>query len=250
MKIGESLNPYSGLSQLNQSLSKANEVSQQISTGNRLTKASVDPSALVISERMKAQITQLTKEAENISMEIMRDQTAEAAYAGITENLQRINELTVQAQNGTLTGEDRAIIEQEISQLTEGISDIAANTQFNATNVIPSGLVEQLGISNISIANPEQASEIISSAIEHVSSLRSEIGGKINANVARANVLEQTAVNTVEAKSRLADTDISAAVSELTDTLNSIKTAVFGVQAKNEIASATLGGIMGFDQYG
>ncbi len=249
MKLGEILNAYSGINQLNSALSKVNKVAEQVASGTRLTKASVDPSALVISERMKAQITDLTRQAENISMAINRDQTADGAYAAVTESLQEISELTVQAGNGILTSEDKAIIQREINQLTAGISEVVASTEFNAQTVLPADLVTDLGIGNINVENPGLSSRIVSDAIEKVSSMRSELGGKMNANIAKSEVLMKTAMNTVEARSRIGDTDFAQAVGQMNSAVMQAKSSIFVLQAKSDVANTTFSGILGIDKY-
>ena len=72
----------------------------------------------------------------NASDGISMVQTAEGALGQVTENLQRMRELAVQASNGTLTQSDRESIQQEMSQLTEQIEMVSENTTFNGRNLL------------------------------------------------------------------------------------------------------------------
>jgi flagellin len=249
MRIGELLNPFLGLNQLKSSMEDVKKAASKISSGSRVAKASDDPSGLVISERMKAQISGLAKKAQNVSMAIQRDKTTEGALASVCGNLEKINELTIQAQNGALTGGDRAIIQQEISQLSQGIKDIAANTQFNGKNLLPSNLPATLDLSSINVGNSALSSEIVSKAIETVSSMRSAIGSRIEANSAQISVLEEMAVNTIAAQSSLGDANTAQSVSRLSSAAMKGKVGVYAIKQKNSIVKSVMTEILGVDKY-
>src|SRR5690606_15602895 len=74
--------------------------------------------------------------ARNANDGISLAQTAEGALGSITENLQRIRELAVQAANGTNSGDDRAALQKEVEQLSQEISRVKDNAHFNGTKLL------------------------------------------------------------------------------------------------------------------
>ena len=91
---------------------------EKLSSGYRINRAADDAAGLSISEKMRAQIRGLNKASANAEDGISFVQTVEGAYAEVTEMLQRMNELAVQAANGTYSESDREAIQNEIDQLT------------------------------------------------------------------------------------------------------------------------------------
>ncbi len=109
---------------------------QRLSSGLRINSAKDDAAGLAISDRMTAQIRGVNQAARNANDGISLAQTAEGALASITDNLQRIRELSVQSANATNSASDRASLQQEVSQLTAEIDRVATQTQFNGTNLL------------------------------------------------------------------------------------------------------------------
>ena len=109
---------------------------QRLSSGLRINSAKDDAAGLAISARMTAQINGLNQAARNANDGISLAQTAEGALGQISDNLQRMRELAVQAANGSNSSSDRTAIQAEISQLQQEITRVANNTQFNGTNLL------------------------------------------------------------------------------------------------------------------
>ena len=117
----------------NRSMSKAME---QLSTGKRINSAADDTAGLAIGNKMTAQIRGLNQAVRNANDAISMIQTAEGATQEITNMLQRMRELTVQASNDTYTKDDRLSLEKEYAQLFSEIDRIAGNTQWNGMNLL------------------------------------------------------------------------------------------------------------------
>ncbi|WP_456267367.1 FliC/FljB family flagellin [Kushneria sp. AK178] len=128
-----SLNAQNNLNKSQQSLNTAIE---RLSSGSRINSAKDDAAGLAISNRMNAQVTGLNQANRNANDGISAAQTAEGALGQVTDNLQRIRELTVQSQNGTLTDTDKTSIQEEITQRLEEIDRISEQTQFNGKNLL------------------------------------------------------------------------------------------------------------------
>ncbi|MCW2279465.1 flagellin [Heliophilum fasciatum] len=109
---------------------------ERLSSGLRINHAGDDAAGLTISEKMRAQIRGLSQAGRNIQDGISLSQTAEGGLAEITNNLQRIRELAVQAANDTLTSDDRAMVQDEVTQLIQGNDQIANSTEFNQITLL------------------------------------------------------------------------------------------------------------------
>ena len=109
---------------------------ERLSTGKRINFAKDDAAGLSISNRMDAQIRGLTMAVKNANDGISLMQTAEGALDEVTNSLQRMRELAVQAVNGTNTAQDRAALDAEVQQLKSEIDRTAKTTQFNSINLL------------------------------------------------------------------------------------------------------------------
>ena len=109
---------------------------EKLSSGYRINKAADDAAGLSISEKMRKQIRGLTQASTNAEDGISCVQTAEGALAEVQDMLQRMNELVVQAANGTNSKNDRQYIQDEIDQLIEEIDRVAETTKFNETYLL------------------------------------------------------------------------------------------------------------------
>ena len=109
---------------------------EKLSSGYRINRAADDAAGLSISEKMRKQIRGLDQASTNASDGISAVQTAEGALTEVHSMLQRMNELAVQAANGTNSESDRASIQDEILQLTTEIDRVAETTKFNETYLL------------------------------------------------------------------------------------------------------------------
>jgi len=112
---------------------------ERLSTGLRINSAKDDAAGLAISERFTAQIKGLNQGVRNANDGISLAQTAEGALGEVTNNLQRIRELAVQASNATNTATDRAALQNEVSALVAEIDRVATQTAFNGTKLLNGG---------------------------------------------------------------------------------------------------------------
>ncbi len=110
--------------------------SEKLATGQRINNAADDAAGLAISEKMRSQIRGLDQASRNAQDGISLIQTAEGGMTEMSEMVQRVRELTVQAANDTNTDEDRQKIDMEISQLGEEISSMSDRVEFNDNKLL------------------------------------------------------------------------------------------------------------------
>ena len=121
---------------LNTSQTSLAQSLQRLSSGLRINSAKDDAAGLAISERFSTQIRGLTQAARNASDGISLAQTAEGALGELTNNLQRIRELAVQAANSTNSASDRNALDQEVQQRLAEVNRIASQTSFNGQKIL------------------------------------------------------------------------------------------------------------------
>ena len=119
-------------------LSKSTE---KLSSGYKINRAADDAAGLSISEKMRKQIRGLTQASTNAEDGISAVQTAEGALQEVQDMLQRMNELSVQASNGTLSESDRQDIQNEVDNLVTEVDRVSETTKFNETYLLKKGTV-------------------------------------------------------------------------------------------------------------
>ena len=239
----KSLVAQNALSVNNRSLSKAME---QLSTGKRINSAADDAAGLAISNKMTAQIRGLNQAVRNANDGISVAQTAEGATQEITNMLQRMRELAVQAANDSNSSADRTALQAEVTELIDEIDRIATDTMFNKTSLLTGSagtsgvLTFQIGansgqtvdvtfsnmstasaglsVSGITISTASGASSAITTidaAIATVDSFRADLGAKINRFTYAIDNMSNISMNTAAARSRIQDADYASATTEL-----------------------------------
>ena len=121
---------------LNVTTSTQAKSTEKLSSGYKINRAADDAAGLTISEKMRKQIKGLDQASTNAEDGVSAVQTAEGALTEVHSMLQRMNELAVQASNGTNSESDRSAIQDEISQLTTEIDRVAETTKFNETYLL------------------------------------------------------------------------------------------------------------------
>jgi flagellin len=109
---------------------------ERLSTGKRINSAKDDAAGLAIATKMTAEIRGLTAAVRNANDGISLTQVAEGAMGEVSNILQRMRELAVQASSGTVSDTDRAGIQKEVEQLKSQVTDIATRTSFNGISML------------------------------------------------------------------------------------------------------------------
>src|SRR5262249_16139827 len=205
---------------------------EKLSSGLRINRAADDAAGLAISEKMRAQINGISRAHQNAMDGISMVQTGEGALNEVHSILQRVRELAVEYNNGTLSTADRPAITAEITQLSAEVGRIVTTTQFNNINLLTGGstVTFQVGANageTIALANPNLGGtyfdnvfstgfstsadiSAIDTAISSIADVRATLG-------AAQNRLEHTITNLATyqeniraAESRIRDVDVAA----------------------------------------
>jgi len=122
--------------QLTKSQGMNDQALERLSSGLRINSAKDDAAGLAISTRFQSQISGLNVATRNSNDGISLAQTAEGALDEITNNLQRIRELSVQSANATNSDSDRDALNNEVDQRIQEVNRIASQTSFNGLKVL------------------------------------------------------------------------------------------------------------------
>lgn len=156
---------------------------EKLSSGYRINRAADDAAGLSISEKMRKQIRGLDQASSNAEDGISSVQTAEGALAEVQDMLQRMNELAVQAANGTNSKTDRQYIQDELDQLVSEIDRVAETTKFNDTYLLKgdeNGVTTKAYTVNYSI---EKTPNLVSNSVDNKDAMDYKINYKGTNNV-------------------------------------------------------------------
>jgi flagellin len=227
----------------------ATQAMERLSTGLKINSAADDAAGMAMSNTMTAQVKGLNMAVKNANDAISMIQTADGASIEIGDMLQRMRELAVQANNGTLTDADRTQLNLEYQELETEITRVGAQTEWNGTALIDdsagtSGVVTYqigdtaqtmtvdfgdlqaggdlgLNTSTDTIATATGAAAAITSldtAIVALNTQRATYGAAINRLEHTVDNLSNVSMNTQAALSRIQDADYAAESTELART--------------------------------
>jgi len=122
---------------------------ERLSTGSKINSAADDAAGLAMSQRMTAQIQGLNMAIKNSNDGIAMTKSIEGAIAEVSDMLQRMRELSIQAANGTNSASDRTYLQDEVNLLIQEVTRISANTRYNGSLILDGTFINkqlQVGI--------------------------------------------------------------------------------------------------------
>ena len=210
---------------------------EKLSSGFKINRAGDNAAGLTISEKMRGQIRGLEQASTNAQDGISLIQTAEGALNETQAILQRMRELTVQAANDTNVTADRDAISKELTALTEEVTRIAEQTEFNTMKLLDGTFSSKnlqvganssqnisfsivamdatgLSITGVASGVATYASAtanitVVQSALDRVSTQRSALGALQNRLEHTIKNADNTAENLQAAESRIRDVDMA-----------------------------------------
>lgn len=131
MKINRNMSAVIANKQLKRTENRLSASMQRLTSGLKINSAGDNPAGMAISNKMKAQIDALDQAGSNTTNAISTIQIADGALNEVTNILQRMRELSVQAANGTNSPDDRKTIQKEIDELKDEVDRISKDTEYN-----------------------------------------------------------------------------------------------------------------------
>lgn len=229
-----------------------NQAMQQLSTGKRINSAADDAAGIAISNKMTSQVRGLNQAVRNANDGVSMVQTVDSAAEGVTNILQRMRELAIQAANGTNSTSDMSALNSEYADLKAEIGRIASNTTWNgfavgnnastaysfqvgasgsqtisinlqnlagstaATGTITLSAVASAVAATIdTAANATTAIAAVDAALADVDEYRGDLGSKVNRLQYAADNATNMATQAASGRSRILDTDYAKATTDL-----------------------------------
>ncbi|MHC4919041.1 MAG: flagellin N-terminal helical domain-containing protein, partial [Planctomycetota bacterium] len=247
--VGISINTNTASENIQHNLAKVQNLLaasfRKLSTGLRIATAADDAAGLAISERLRAQIRSLDQAKRNANDGISLAQTGEGALEEVNNILVRLRELSIQASNGTVSGEDRDTLQEEFASLRDEVDRIAQSTEFNGIQLLDGSqaavtfhvgsgtsaaanqisvnldptLATSLSLDGLDIGStgdPSAAIAAIDTAVNTVSSLRGRLGATQNRLQSTVNNLSIQVESLSAANSRIRDVDVAYETAQLT----------------------------------
>lgn len=242
----------------------------KLSTGLSINQASDNAANLAISEKLNSQMREQETLSRISQMESAMTKVAESDLAAIGDNVQRMRDLSLQAANGTYSASERSMIQDEISMLNDEINRIAASSEFNDKKLLdgsasgtefmaaePGGPLvagsafddasaASLGVGSVNVSTQADALALVDrldTALENVSSRRSELGSiqnVLDSNVERNEIAKE---NIASSYSTIRDTDIAKEMSNLVNSEILMQSSI-AMQAQANSASDAVYGLL------
>jgi flagellin len=228
LRINTNVEAFDAHRNLEKSAGMVAKSMQRLSSGLRINSAADDAAGLAISQKLTAQIKGVDQAGRNVQDGISLVQTAEGSLSEVHSMLQRVRELAVQYQNGTLSTSDKSAINSEVSQLTNEIERIGTTAQFNNISLLNSAQTisfqvgandgEVISVATVSLGAAVGTIDLTSStvladvdkAIDAVSQQRATFGAVQNRLEHSYNNLQTYEENLSASNSRIVDVDMAA----------------------------------------
>ena len=224
LRIQNNVEAFNSHRNLTATSAKAAKAMEKLSSGYRINRAADDAAGLAISEKMRAQISGLSQAQRNANDGISLVQTAEGALTEVHSMLNRVRELKVQYDNGTLNSDDKNAIASEVTELNNEITAIGTSTKFNG-NALLSGSTfnfvvgadgETIGTSAFTLSTSVPSISLgtdslatIDGYVKGVSTARAGLGAVQNRLEHRLANLATYQENLTASESRIRDVDMA-----------------------------------------
>jgi flagellin len=192
-----------------------------LSAATKLNSAADDASGLSIANQLSSQVSEMTQNIMNLNTSVGMTQVADGAMQGISDNTDKIRELTMRASNASLNADNRASIQNEINGLMKSSGQIASTTSFNGVNLLDGSggkvsadaRMSTIFSSPIDVTTQENASaslDVIDAGKANISSIRSSFGALQNQMESDIRNSSAMQISTASAESQMRDVDFAA----------------------------------------
>jgi flagellin len=215
---------------------KGAEASLIALASGKKTESIEDAANMISAELMESEQNEAQQSMQNVQDGMSLLQTADSSLSSISDNIQKIRDLTLQRENGTYNEGDKAAIDKQITSLKDEINRVSSTTTFNDVSLLSdksANLTIKAGDSTIDLGsalyssttadigldNNPLTTDQIDSALSKVTSQRSQIGALSNGLESTVNSLQTKSTNLAASQSTLIDTDIAAEASKFTQNM-------------------------------
>ncbi|MDF1875271.1 flagellin [Sulfurimonas sp. SAG-AH-194-I05] len=219
--MGFSINTNIGAMNANLNLNQNNQTLQNslgaLSSGTKLGSSSNDAASLSIANGLSSYVREMSQSIMNANDSIGMIQIADGAMSGISENMDKIRDLTLRASNGTMNSANRMAIQKEIDGLMKSTNQMSNSASYNGiqllsgsdTSLADTGGIQGLSINVLEDGFLEQSLEAIDGARGSIDSIRSDLGASQNGFESQIRNTSVARINAASAESNLRDVDFA-----------------------------------------
>lgn len=208
------VNSNNGLININSAKTKSETALEKMAKGvnDKINDAALKSIATVLN----SQASSLTQGVANANDNVAMLQIADEALSSVSNDAQRLNELSVKSSNASLNSEQRSALTNEFNKLTQNINETLSKSSYNSQSLFSREFTTSLGDGTTlttTIASPNtqalsiDSQDSIKSFMSDVNTIRGELGASSSALRSSVNVRLQNMINTTEAASNMIDTD-------------------------------------------
>ncbi|WP_027015757.1 flagellin domain-containing protein [Comamonas composti] len=246
MTINTNLQSLNAQRNLSTSQSSLSTTMQRLSSGLRVNSAKDDAAGLAIAERMNAQVRGMNVAVRNANDGVSMAQTAEGALSKVTDALQRMRELAVQARNGTNGAKDQVSLNKEFAELGKEISRVVSGADFNGKKILgadATAITFQVGANTTT----NDVITVTTSNLSTDATITAVTGASIGPADATAAALDASALGTVIGNLDAALDKVNTERAMLGATQNRFEAVVSNLQVASENTAAARSRIMDAD---
>lgn len=226
---------YQALPQMNEQSTKRDKTLEKIATALQL--GMEDSASRSIASQMQNDISSFSQEYMNTNDSISMMQIADGALSNLSEQSQKLNDLSVRSNNAALNSSDQQALQAEFQRTQMSMQDIVNTTSYNEKPLLDSSVSPK----NLTLGNQDA----ISTYMQTLSSAQSDVGAAANNYISRANTLLDQITQTSAAKSQIADTDMAKAITDFQSSNKILDASVLASAHQTQFLRESIGRLLG-----
>ncbi len=226
---------YQALPQMNEQSTKKDKALDKIAAGIELSMA--DSASRSIASQMQNDISTFSQEYMNNNDSIAMMQIADGALTNLSNQGQKLNDLSVRSNSAILNSGDQQALQNEFQRTQTSMQNIVNTTSFNEKPLLDGSISPQ----NLSLDNQEG----IASYMQALSSAQSDVGASVNNFISHANTLLEQITQTSAAKSQIADTDMAKAITDFQNSNRQLDASVLASAHQTQFLRESIGRLLG-----
>lgn len=226
---------YQALPQMNEQSTKRDKTLEKIATAMQLTME--DSASRTIASQMQSQIGTYSQELMNTNDAIGMTQIVDGALSSLSEQAQKLNDLSVRSNSANLNSLDQQALQAEFQRTQTSMQNIVNTTSYNEKPLLDSSISPK----NLTLGNQDA----ISSYMDTLSSTQSDVGSAANNYISHANALLGQITQTSAAKNQIADTDMAKAISDFQSNNKLLDASVLASAHQTQLLRESIGRLLG-----
>ncbi|MDD5210923.1 MAG: flagellin [Sulfuricurvum sp.] len=226
---------YQALPQMNEQSVKRDKTLDKIAAGLQLSME--DSASRSIASLMQSQIDTYSQELMNTNDSIGMTQIADGALSNLSEQAQTLNDLSIRSNSAVLNSSNQQALQAEFQRTQTSMQDIVDTTSYNEKPLLDNNVSPK----NLTLDNQDA----ISTYMQTLSSVQSDVGAAANNYVSHANTLLEQITQTSAAKSQIADTDVTKAISDFQSSNRVLDASVLASAHQTQFLRESIGRLLG-----